>query len=98
VTAPGRCPAFLRIPSASTCFPVTKLEFYLLLDTILELPPGTIKGDEPLATLEGWDSLAVVGFIATVDKHLKFVVPPKPLVAATSVPDLTALVADKLTG
>jgi acyl carrier protein len=76
---------------------VTKTEFYRILDGILELAPGTIQGNERLSDLEGWDSLAVVAFIAAVDKHLHFVVAPKPLVAARSVPDLTALVADKLT-
>ena len=76
---------------------MTTLEFYRLIDGILELPPGTITGNEQFSDLEGWDSLAVIGFMAAVDKNLHFVIPPKELVSARSIADLHGLVANKLT-
>ena len=43
-------------------------EFLLALDEMLELDPGTLTGDETLESLEAWDSLAVISFIALVDE------------------------------
>jgi len=76
---------------------MTLAEFYLLLDGITESAPHTIKGDEAIADLEGWDSLAVVGFMAAVDKQLGVVVHVKGLIDARTVQDLVGLVQDKLT-
>ena len=76
---------------------MTKSEFYKIIEDIAEVPPGTVKGNEQLSDWDGWDSLAIVAFIAAMDKHLNFAVPPKPLVQARSVPDLVALVAEHLT-
>jgi acyl carrier protein len=48
---------------------MTKEQFYALLDELLEQDPGTIKGEELLISLQRWDSLAVIGFIAMLDEH-----------------------------
>jgi acyl carrier protein len=63
---------------------------------LLEQDPGTLKGDEPLAGLPRWDSLAVIGFIALMDEHFGLSVPAAKINACTSVADLVAIVADKL--
>lgn len=76
---------------------MTRAEFYRLLDGITESAPGTIQGTESIDELEGWDSLAVVGFIAAIDKKLGTVVPARQLVEARTVQDLVALVKDRLT-
>jgi acyl carrier protein len=75
---------------------VTKPEFLVLLDELLELPPGTLKGPEPLTSLSQWDSLASVGFIALVDRHLGLAADPGQIGAAETVNDLIALVQAKL--
>jgi acyl carrier protein len=67
-------------------------EFYALLDEILELEPGTIKGDETLESLDTWDSLAVISFIAMVDQHFEIILESKKLMQAESVGALWALV------
>lgn len=75
---------------------MNKQAFLGLLDELLELPAGTLKGPEPLASLSQWDSLASVGFIALVDRHLGLAVDPGKITAAATVDDLVALVQDKL--
>ena len=72
--------------------------FFLLLDELLEIDPGTIKGDEVLAHLPKWDSLAVIGFIALLDQHFSVSVPAARIMGCKTAADLAGLVADKLTG
>jgi hypothetical protein len=76
---------------------VTRSEFYATLDDILELPIGTVKGDEPLATLPNWDSLAVVSYIATCHGLFKVVLSGDRVKATRTVPDLLALVSTHIT-
>jgi acyl carrier protein len=68
-------------------------EFYLKLDEILDLPPGTLKGDEALDELEGWDSVAVITFIAMADSEFGAMLPPKEIAVCSNVRDLADLVA-----
>src|ERR1700709_2560832 len=62
------------------------------IDEILDLPPGTVRGDEVLADIEGWDSLAVVGFIAIVNQHFGVTLVAKDIQGATSLPALLSLI------
>ena len=57
---------------------MTRNNFYNLIDEIIEADPGTIKGGEQLSDLPAWDSLAVIGFIAEMAKHLGLILPVKP--------------------
>lgn len=66
-------------------------DFLLALDEMLELPPGTLTGDETLDSLDSWDSLAVISFIALVDETLEIVVEGEKLAQAKTVNDLLAL-------
>ncbi|MEI9897288.1 MAG: acyl carrier protein [Chthoniobacter sp.] len=66
-------------------------QLYRILEQLVEVPAGTIQGNETLADFQGWDSLAVVGFIAAVDKHYQRAVPVQPLIEARTVGDLAAL-------
>ncbi len=75
---------------------MTKVQFLTLLDELLEQDPGTIKGDEPLANLPRWDSLAVIGFIALLDEHFGLSVPAAKINGCNTVADLVAIVQDKL--
>lgn len=71
-------------------------DFLLLLDELMELPAGTLKGPEMLGSLNQWDSLASVGFIALVDRHLGVSADPGKISSAETVNDLVALVKDNL--
>ena len=73
-------------------------EFLLLLDELLELPGGTLKGPEPLRSFPQWDSLAVVSFLALAGSQLEMAVDPGKIATAETVSDLMELVKDKLHG
>lgn len=66
-------------------------QFLLELDEMLELDPGTLTGTEELESLDGWDSLAVISFIALVDEKLGLVVEGERLARAKTVADLLSI-------
>lgn len=66
-------------------------DFLLALDEMLELPAGTLTGVEELESLDSWDSLAVISFIALVDETMNTVVAGEKLAKAKTVDDLLAL-------
>jgi acyl carrier protein len=66
-------------------------EFYSELDSMLELEPNTIRGDERLADLPGWDSMSVISFIALADTKFKKTVAAKAIAEARTVADLSNL-------
>jgi acyl carrier protein len=63
-------------------------EFYKEVDSVLELEPGTIKGNESLLDLSGWDSLALLSFIAMADSKLGLIIKAAALVNCKTVGDL----------
>jgi acyl carrier protein len=74
-----------------------KLEYFLnLLDEIVEARPGTLKGAENLSDVAGWDSLAVLSFIAMVDDHFKIQIPGKEISACGTVRELVSLLGDRI--
>jgi acyl carrier protein len=66
-------------------------EFLVLLDELVELPAATLKGPEALESLENWNSLAVVSFMAMADEHFGVTVGAGQIVACKTVNDLLAL-------
>ncbi len=72
-------------------------EFLNLLDELVEAKPGTIHGEESLREMEGWDSLAVVGFIALVEQHFGIALSASKLQSCQSVSDLIKLLPQPLT-
>jgi acyl carrier protein len=67
--------------------------FLAKLAGLLEMPSGSLTGDERLEDLESWDSLAIMSFIALVDEHYGTAVAPKQIVACATVNDLATLAA-----
>ncbi len=70
---------------------MTPVEFYGLLDEMLELDPGTLDGSERLEDLENWDSLAVISFIALADEHFGVLIEGARLLSAERTADLYGL-------
>jgi len=68
-----------------------KAEFLGSLDEVMQQPPGTLKGDEPLDGLPGWDSVALMGYIALVDEKFGIRVTGKQILECRTVDDLVAL-------
>ena len=73
-----------------------KNDFINLLEELLEISRGTLKGDDKLDSLNGWDSLAVVGFIALMDRHFSMEVPAPEVTAAKTIDDLIALAGARI--
>jgi acyl carrier protein len=76
---------------------MSRSEFLLELDKVIEASPGTLKGDEKLAGLSAWDSLAVIGFIAMVDDKFRVQLAARDIGACERVADLEALLGDRIT-
>jgi acyl carrier protein len=71
---------------------MTREEFLLSIDELLELESGTLKGSEKLADLENWDSLSIVSFMGLAKERLNITLPAKGIAACQSVDDLFALI------
>jgi acyl carrier protein len=57
----------------------------------VELPRGTLKGDEKLNDLEQWNSLAIISFIALVDTNNRVKVSLGQIMSSVTVSDLLAV-------
>lgn len=75
---------------------MTKVEFYSELEALIEQEAGSIQGAERLAELGGWDSMAVLSFIAFADSKLGEAVAPAALASCGSVQDLVNLFPGKI--
>jgi acyl carrier protein len=78
---------------------MTRNEVLLKFQNSLEEPPesGTLKGDELCADLEGWNSLAVLSFIAAVNKNYGLTLQPAKLFNCRTVNDVVDLVINSAT-
>ena len=77
---------------------MSRKDFLLLFDQVLEAAPGTVRGDAPLAGYAQWDSLALLGLIAAVDKNFGINLPARQLVTARTADEIAALLGDKIAG
>ena len=75
---------------------MTKTEFLHLLEEAIGARKDSIRGDESLKDLDGWDSMAAVAFIAMADERLGTLVEPAKLAVCKAVSDLVALFPDKI--
>jgi len=76
---------------------MTREELLLQFESSLEEPPapGTLRGDELCADLDGWNSLAVLVFISVVNKEYGITLPPKKIFTCMQVNDVIDLVLDQ---
>jgi acyl carrier protein len=70
---------------------MTHSEFFSEFENISLQPPGSIHGQEPLDSVKGWDSLAVVGLMSMVDEKLGIQLDPSRIMASRRVIDLAIL-------
>jgi acyl carrier protein len=66
------------------------------VEEALDAPSGTLKGDESLANLENWDSLAFLTFVAGAQTRFGLTLNPSEVQKCESVGDLCALVEPQL--
>ena len=70
---------------------MTSAEFYSKLEELTEVSPGSIKGSDLLEELAGWDSLAVLTFVAMADEVFGVSISAKQLEKSRTVADLAKL-------
>lgn len=73
-----------------------KSDFLRAFEEALELDAGTINGTESFAEVEWWDSMASLVFISVADEKLNVMVTGAQLQQCRGVPDLLALLGDKI--
>jgi acyl carrier protein len=73
-----------------------KTEFHHMLEDLTAADPDSINDQTVLKSLDGWDSLTIVEFVAMVDEKLGIVVPAKQIKTCKTVEDLTNLFGDKI--
>ena len=70
---------------------MTRNEFLLEMDEILNLPAGTLKGHEQLGELENWDSTSLITFVALAETSSGVNISPAQIVKCSTVGDLLQL-------
>jgi acyl carrier protein len=75
---------------------MTKAEFLNEIDVIIEVVPGTTTMEDQLESLAGWDSMAIIGFIAMADAKLGLTLNADLLASCKTVSDLAKLCAEKV--
>jgi hypothetical protein len=68
-----------------------RAEFLKGLDEAVELPPGTLQGNEKLEDLENWNSMAMLGYIALADTASGAKLTPRQIRDCETVEDLVQL-------
>ena len=76
---------------------MTQSEFLKEIEAITEAEPGSIAMDDQLASLAGWESMAIISFIAMADVKLSVVVNVAFLASCKTVGDLARLCEGKVT-
>ena len=70
---------------------MSKTEFILAFEALLQAPQGSIKGADQLADLENWTSLTVIDFLVFADERFGVTLAPARLESCHTVDDLMAL-------
>jgi acyl carrier protein len=66
-------------------------EFLVQMDEILDLPAGTLRGNEKLEELTNWDSTSLITFIAMAESNNGVNISPGQIVNCSTVADLLQL-------
>ncbi|MGC2764814.1 MAG: hypothetical protein WB607_04840 [Candidatus Acidiferrum sp.] len=70
---------------------MTREEFLLEMDEILDLKPGTLRGHEKLEDLKNWDSTALISLITMAETNNSAQISPDQVVGCSTVADLLRL-------
>ena len=70
---------------------MTRADFLMQLDELLELPSGTLHGPEKLDDLEQWNSSALIDFVALADTNNGARISPRQIGGCSTVNDLLKL-------
>ena len=71
---------------------MSKAGFLEHLCEMLEIPSGSLEGDERLADLQEWNSMGMLSFKAFGDEHFQKTLSPRQFATCETVSDLGRLV------
>ncbi len=77
---------------------MTRAAFLRKLEEIMEAEPGALEGNEQLSSLEAWDSMKVVEFLAFADESFSLTVEAAAIGACRTVEDLARLLKPHVEG
>ena len=63
-----------------------------ILSQAMQVPKDKLTGNETLSDIAAWDSLAILSFMAFVDKNCGIVLRPDELLKCESISDIEALI------
>ncbi|MDP2815099.1 MAG: hypothetical protein Q8O19_00285 [Rectinemataceae bacterium] len=69
-----------------------RIEFFNNLEDLIEADAGSLAAHSVLADIPGWDSMAIMGFIAFADEALGITPAPQAIKSCQTVGDLMILV------
>lgn len=75
---------------------IKRADLPCIIDNLLTMAPGTVKGPEILDDLPVWDSLSAIGFIAMPDAKLGMTLPSGKMEHCKTVADLVALAGNQI--
>jgi len=70
---------------------MTRNEFLLEMDQLLELPAGTLRGHEKLEELKNWDSTSLISLIALAETTNGVHITPYQVISCITVADILRL-------
>ena len=68
-----------------------KAEFYRKMESLLNVPGGSVSGEQLLTNFSSWDSLTILEFMVLVDTDYKSDVQPADISSCRTVDDLAEL-------
>ena len=77
---------------------MTRDELLAEIARMVQVDPSALRVDMRLSAIQGWDSLAIMSFIALIHSECAIVLKVGDLAACTTVADLVALAAGKPSG
>jgi len=76
---------------------MTRSEFLRALERELALDNGTLNENQALSSLESWDSMAAIQFIALADEQIGVAVSGDQIAKSRTVNELLSLLGNQLT-
>lgn len=70
---------------------VAKAELLQEIETVLDAPPGSLRGSDQLSSFASWDSLAVVSVLALADEKAGKTLGAADIRGCKTVDDVLAL-------
>ncbi len=75
---------------------MSRRQIFRLVELTVEVPEGSIRGDEPLRNFPKWDSLALMEVLAAIEKESGIALPLRSVVSARTLDEIVAAFGERL--